>query len=48
MLDMEKSMISPNRGFRNYDSVHDLERRFACEDQQMDLFDLTCGKGGEA
>jgi 3'-phosphoadenosine 5'-phosphosulfate sulfotransferase (PAPS reductase)/FAD synthetase len=33
------SLIEPNRGFRGYKTVHDLERRFAAEDLQMDLFE---------
>lgn len=36
MLGMEMT-IPDNRGFRNYDTVHDLEKRFAGEDRQGNL-----------
>lgn len=41
MLDWEVEMekTGSNRGFRGYKTVHDLDRRFACEDMQMDLFE---------
>lgn len=39
MLQMENDMPEgTNRGFKDYKTVHDLEKRFACEDQQISLF----------
>ena len=38
MLDWDEKIGAQNRGFRGYESVHDLEARFACEDRQMMLF----------
>jgi len=34
MLKMDAKMPGHNRGFRDYATVHDLERRFAGEDRQ--------------
>ncbi|MCP4116498.1 MAG: phosphoadenosine phosphosulfate reductase family protein [Desulfobacteraceae bacterium] len=38
MLEMDSSVPGHNRGFKDYKTVHDFERRFAFEDRQMDLF----------
>ena len=38
MLEWDERMGAHNRGFRGYDKVHDLERRFALEDTQMELW----------
>lgn len=39
MLDLENQMtLEANRGFKDYTTVHDLEKRFACEDRQIGLF----------
>jgi 3'-phosphoadenosine 5'-phosphosulfate sulfotransferase (PAPS reductase)/FAD synthetase len=38
MLEWDKA-ISVNRGFRDYDTVQDLEQRFAFEDMQIEMFD---------
>lgn len=40
MLDMDSS-IQNNRGFKDYDTVHDLERRFKAEDRQLALFECA-------
>ena len=41
MMDMEKAMPpGTNRGFKNYTTVHDLEKRFTDDDRQMG-FDET-------
>ena len=40
MLKMGKSVPCHNRGFRMYDTVHDLEKRFEREDLQNSLFEL--------
>ena len=37
MLSMDTELGKPNRGFEHYNTVHDLERRFAAEDRQMSL-----------
>jgi len=38
MLDMENAMLpGANRGFKGYTTVHDLDRRFAEEDRQMQM-----------
>ena len=37
ILKMDKN-LDDNRGFRGYKTVHDLDRRFAEEDRQMELF----------
>ena len=39
MLEMDASIPAHNRGFYGYKTVHDLDRRFAAEDRQMDLFE---------
>jgi len=36
MLYMDRR-IQNNKGFRDYATVHDLERRFLCEDSQMEI-----------
>jgi 3'-phosphoadenosine 5'-phosphosulfate sulfotransferase (PAPS reductase)/FAD synthetase len=39
MLKMETDMLpGTNRGFKDYKTVHDFEKRFACEDQQINMF----------
>ena len=38
MLDWDSQIGAHNRGFRDYDTVHDLENRFALEDCQQRLF----------
>jgi 3'-phosphoadenosine 5'-phosphosulfate sulfotransferase (PAPS reductase)/FAD synthetase len=38
MLDWDLKMGEGNRGFRNYETVQDLEKRFSSEDQQQYLF----------
>jgi hypothetical protein len=40
MLKMELSIQDRNRGFKMYDTVHDLEKRFEREDAQVNLFEL--------
>ena len=40
MLKMDNE-LGGNRGFRGYKTVHDLDRRFACEDRQLDLFETA-------
>ena len=42
MLRMDDE-LGDNRGFLGYKTVHDLDRRFACEDRQMDLFETVVG-----
>jgi hypothetical protein len=37
MMEMDKN-IPDNIGFRMYDTVHDLDARFADEDRQIDMF----------
>lgn len=37
MLDWDARCKGNNPGFRGYETVHDLERRFADEDKQLDL-----------
>ena len=39
MLEMDAARPGHNRGFHAYDTVHDLERRFAEEDRQGVLFE---------
>lgn len=39
MLEWDAAMPGHNPGFYGYKTVHDLERRFAAEDLQMDLFE---------
>lgn len=38
MLEMDARIPGHNKGFREYATVHDLERRFADEDRQMMMF----------
>ena len=38
MLEWDEQIGAHNRGFRGYDTVHDLEARFALEDRQLPLF----------
>ena len=40
MLDMEDAMDAGTRwrGFKDYTTVHDLDKRFACENRQLKLF----------
>ena len=40
ILEWDAAMPGHNRGFREYKTVHDLDRRFAEEDRQMTLFDM--------
>lgn len=40
MLEMDKPLIAQGRDFRSGKSVHDFEKRFAKEDEQMEMFDL--------
>ncbi len=37
MLDMDKRARGSSVGFRDYTTVHDLDRRFSCEDKQMEI-----------
>jgi len=37
MLEWDEAMNS-NRGFKGYNTVHDLDRRFACEDKQKSFW----------
>ena len=39
MLEWDEAM-NPNRGFKGYKTVHDLDRRFACEDRQTKIFEV--------
>jgi hypothetical protein len=41
MLAWDSEMGSHNRGFKGYDTVHDLEARFANEDCQMHMFKVA-------
>ena len=45
MLAWEDGMERPWRGFKGYTTVHDLEKRFAAEDRQMELFEDINMKG---
>jgi len=38
-IEMEKT--GANQGFKGWKTVHDLDRRFACEDRQLDLFETA-------
>lgn len=42
MLEWDRA-IPVNRGFRGYETVQDLEERFAWEDRQIDLFEMPGG-----
>lgn len=44
MLEMDRMAPEHNRGFRNYDTVHDLERRFQAEDRLAE--ELRCAGMG--
>ena len=46
MLELD-SMIDENRGFKDYDTAHDLEARFAEDDRQLS-FDMPTIKQNEA
>lgn len=41
MLEWDMQLGASNRGFRGYDKVSDLERRFNLEDAQLALFDTS-------
>ena len=40
MLDWDSQITDNNIGFRGDTTVHDLEKRFAIEDMQLDMFEL--------
>lgn len=39
ILDLDRRIPPPNRGFIKYETAHDLERQFALEDAQCSLFE---------
>ena len=40
MLEMDALVPEHNKGFRMYDTVHDLENRFSNEDRQGNMFTM--------